>query len=81
MINPDAMISAASEINHKWGSYGYWIKYAESHGYGSVLLKVAASDGSLFYVGSTRYGNTVDAEEYSDALAALRDRVAEDERP
>jgi hypothetical protein len=80
-MNPDAMISAASLINREWGSYGYSIEYAESLGCGSVLLKVCAADGGRFYVGSTRYGNTVHNEDYSAALAALHRQVLEDNKP
>lgn len=75
MINPDAMVSAASMIGREWGHTGYGIEYAEGHGHGAALLKVCASDGGRFFVGSTRYGNTVRGEDYSTVLAALLAQV------
>lgn len=80
-INPEALATAASMISREWGYTGYAIEYVECHWHGSALLKVCASDGSRFFVASTRYGNTVHGEDYSQTLAALREKVEEELKP
>lgn len=80
-INPEALATAATEISREWGYVGYGIEYCEGHAHGSALLKVCASDGSRFYVGSTQYSNTVHGEDYSTVLAALLAKVREEALP
>ncbi len=77
----DALASIASKVQREWGDYGYRVHGIEGHGYGSALAMVGASDGSIFYVGSTEYGNTVHHEQYAEAVALLAARVAEDRKP
>lgn len=78
MINPEALATAASMIGREWGHNGYGVEYVESAGNGAALLKVCASDGGRFYVGSTRYGNTVHGEDYSSVRVELAAAIAEE---
>jgi hypothetical protein len=68
----DAVIAVASKVEREWGSHGYSITDMQSPGFcGDVLAEVRASDGSTFYVGSTRYGNTVHADDFEVAVSLL----------
>lgn len=77
MVHPDAMIAAASEIGRCWGHEGYRIETVVALS-SAVLLQVFASDGSRFWVGATRYGNTVHAAERHGAEALLAARIREE---
>jgi hypothetical protein len=81
-IDPEALIAATSKIGRDWGHTGYRIIDVGSPLHqGSVLLTVRASDGGVFFVGATRYGNTVWADEVGQAMAALSDQLIKDSQP
>lgn len=70
---PDAVIEVASKVNREWGSHGYAIQaLTEGPVYGSAIAEVWHSDGSRFFVGADRYGNSVHADERFDVAAQLR---------
>lgn len=77
MVHPDAMIAAASEIGRCWGHEGYRIETVVALSSG-VLLQVFASDGGRFWVGATRYGNTIHAEDRNAAEAQLAAKIREE---
>lgn len=80
-IDPEALVAAAVKIQREWGHSGYRIEAVTGASCGAVLLTVRAHDGGRFHVGATCYGNTVHHDEIGPATAALRARIAEDNRP
>ncbi len=79
---PDAIACIMSKVFRDWGSYGYTITGLESPvGGKAALAEVSHADGSVFYVGATRYGNTVHAEDRDEAIALLLVKVTEDNQP
>ncbi len=73
---PEALCTIAGTIAREWGSYGYTITDVSSPvGGRAALAEVQHTDGSTFYVGATRYGNTVHASDRESAERALLARV------
>jgi hypothetical protein len=80
---PAAMIAAASLVEREWeGCDRYRVTAVSSPDWrGSALLQVRASDGAEFYIGATRYGQTVHHEQADDCAALLAALVAEECKP
>lgn len=79
---PDALIAVASKVEREWGSSGYTITDVQSPGFrGDALAEVRSSDGGTFWVGSTRYGNTVHAEDFETAQSLLMAKLHEERQP
>lgn len=80
-IKPDALLAAASKVNREWGYTGYGITAVVDAGDGACMLTVVASDGSEFFVGSTRYGNTAHAESPEECQVELDEHLARERQP
>lgn len=79
---PEALVAAATLVQREWGITGYRVAAIGSTTWtGAVLMQVRASDGSEFWVGATRYGNTVHADDQETAYDLLRDAIREEGRP
>ena len=59
MMKPDAVSSICHKIERDWGSDGYSIReISEGPIVGTAIAEVWASDGSFFWIGADRWGNT-----------------------
>jgi hypothetical protein len=77
-IDPEALATAARAVQREWGETGYTITAVNSGPRRSVLLTVEHSDGSVFHVGGTRYGQTVWHEQPTVAAELLAVKVREE---
>lgn len=63
MMKPDAVSAVAHKIEREWGPTGYSIReITEGPLAGSAVAEVWHFDGSIFYVGADRWGNTRHAD-------------------
>ncbi|MEO6156390.1 MAG: hypothetical protein ABIQ39_02035 [Ilumatobacteraceae bacterium] len=59
MMKPDAVAAVASKISREWGETGYSIlTMTEGPLAGSAIAEVWHFDGSVFFVGADRWGNS-----------------------
>jgi Flp pilus assembly pilin Flp len=77
-IHPDALAAVAALVSREWGQEGYRFTDFSTFGDGSVLAEVTASDGSRFFVASTRYANTVHDQDEVGCYQQLRDRMVQE---
>jgi hypothetical protein len=75
-LNPEALASAARHVQREYGETGYSVA-VEAGGFGAVVLRARASDGSEFRVWADRYGNARTLPDIDDLAEAMRiDREA-----
>jgi hypothetical protein len=77
-IDPEALATAARAVQREWGETGYTITGVNSGPRRSVLLTVEHSDGSVFHVGATRYGQYVWHERQIPAAELLAVKAREE---
>ncbi len=81
-IDMDAVHLIASLVEREWGSDGYVLGAIEGFDWRSGIAKIRCIvDGAEFYVGSTRWGNTVHGETREQVMRLLLPKIREDERP
>jgi hypothetical protein len=72
MMALDAVGAVVAEVRRSWGEDGYSIATMETAGAGTAVAEVWHSDGSVFYVGADRWGNTRHADTKTELVDALR---------
>ncbi len=80
-IDPEALATAASYVVREWGYVGYTVTGVAQGVGASAILRVAARDGSVFYVGATRYGFRCHADTQEELNPVLAAAVLEESKP
>ncbi len=80
-LNPEAVASAARYVLREYGDTGYTMA-VEAGGFGAVVFRCRASDGSEFRVYGDRYGEARTLPELDDLAEAMAaDREAQSVTP
>lgn len=66
----DAIGAIVATVHNEWGDYGYSLASIDSSYFGGGIAEIHHSDGSRFYLATTRYGYPVSSGDTAAAAVA-----------